>query len=117
MTSLPDQPRSATIQIPAPAGDGTKHSIPCTFSQMQGKRLILEASEAVAVRSAVSVEYEDSLFLGEVVTCAASHSGWHVEIKVEQILSGLQSLMALRAHLLSESVPKPLTLIPLGALN
>lgn len=85
---------------------------------MQGKRLTVDATEDVPVSSPVSVEYDDALFLGEVVTCAAHEKGWTVEIKVEQILSGLQSLMALRARLLSESIAQaPLTLVPLGARN
>lgn len=84
---------------------------------MDGKRLNLEATEAVPVSTALSVEYDDELFLGEVVSCAQTRQGWKLEIKVEQILTGLQSLMALRERLLSEGIPQPLGLIPIGALN
>ena len=84
---------------------------------MQGKRLRIESSEALGISTPVSVEYDDALFLGEVVNCAPGEQGWAIELKVEQILSGLHSLMALRAHLLSESVAQPLTLVPLGARN
>lgn len=84
---------------------------------MHGKRLRVESTEALAISTPVSVEYDDALFLGEVVTCAPGDHGWGLEIKIEQILSGLQSLMALRAHLLSETVAQPLTLVPLGARN
>ncbi len=117
MTSFPDQPRSATIQVPNPSAYGSKRSIACTFNGMQGKRLALEAVEPVPACTAVSVEYEDALFLGEVVSCVPKDAVWALELKVEQILSGLQSLMALRARLLSEGVPQSLSLIPHGARN
>jgi hypothetical protein len=84
---------------------------------MHGKRLSLEAGEALPVSSVISVEYDDELFLGEVVSCVETEQGWNLQIKVEQILTGLQSLMALRARLLSESVPQPLRLLPIGARN
>lgn len=105
------------IQVPSPAGDGSKRSISCTFNGMNGKRLSVESTEAVPVSTALSVEYDDELFLGEVVTCAEAAPGWKLDIKVEQILTGLQSLMALRARLLSEGVPQPLGLMPVGARN
>jgi hypothetical protein len=84
---------------------------------MDGKRLSLDASESVPVSTVISVEYDDQLFLGEVVICAETQQGWSLQIKVEQILTGLQSLMALRARLLSEGVPQPLSLLPIGARN
>jgi hypothetical protein len=118
--SSSDQHRSAIVQIPsygATQGGNQKLSIPCVFRGMEGKRLALEVKQAITVSTAVSVECDDALFLGEVVTCVAIDDGWRVEIKVEQILTGLQSLMALRAHLLSEGVPQPLTLMPAGASN
>jgi len=115
--SSPDYPRPATIQVPSPAGNGAKRAISCNFNGMQGKRLAVEASESLPVSTAVSVEYDDALFLGEVIQCTTADRGWHVEIKVEQILTGLQSLMALRARLLSEGVPQPLGLMPIGARN
>ena len=65
---------------------------------MHGKRLSLEAGEALPVSSVISVEYDDELFLGEVVSCVETEQGWNLQIKVEQILTGLQSLMALRAR-------------------
>ncbi len=112
------------IQVPSPAGDGSKRSIPCTFNGLNGKRLSVEATEAVPVSTALSVEYDDELFLGEVIACAeaefreaSASRGWKLDIKVEQILTGLQSLMALRARLLSEGVPQPLGLMPIGARN
>ncbi len=93
-------PSCAVIQI------ASGRSIPGTFHGIEGKRLLVDATKAVSTSTPVSVRYEDALFLGEVVTCAAGVSeNWKLEIKVEQILTGLQSLMALRASLLSEGVP------------
>ena len=85
---------------------------------MHGKRLSLKADEALPVSSVISVEHDDELFLGEVVSCVEAERGWDLQIKVEQILTGLQSLMALRARLLSEgAAAQPLRLLPIGARN
>ena len=84
---------------------------------MHGKRLSLKAGEALPVSSVISVEYDDELFLGEVVSCVETEQSWDLQIKVEQILTGLQSLMALRARLLSEGAPQPLGMLPIGTRN
>ncbi len=86
---------------------------------MEGKRLILEMRERLPAYKAVTVEYNDALFLGEVVVSAKINDAWKVEIKVEQILTGLQSLVALRSRLLceNESVVRPLRIVPLGVAS
>ncbi len=63
---------------------------------MQGKRLIVDVTDPIAISAAVTVECDDAMFLGEVVAVAPQNGRYHVEISVEQVLSGLQSLMALR---------------------
>ncbi len=66
---------------------------------------MIELQERTPVFSAVSVEYNDALFLGEVISSKAEPNGrWKAEVKVEQVLTGLQSLMNLRARLLGEGV-------------
>jgi hypothetical protein len=109
---LADHPNQATIQIPS-AGDREIQRIPCVFRGIEDKRLSLVSNGRVPAFTAVSVEYDDALFLGEVVACTedVTHA-WHVEIKVEQILTGLQSLMNLRASLLGEPAPAPLRMVP-----
>jgi len=87
------------------------------FQGMHGKRLTLEACESVPSRTVISVEYDDSLFLGEVVSCVGAENAWSIEIKVEQVLNGLQSLMALRSRLLSEGVPQPFGAPHVSLLN
>ncbi len=95
---------TATIQIPTGDANGSKLQIPCSFSGMDGKRLILEAPERVSMSTPVSVEYNDAMFLGEVMLCKQDRpEAYRVEIHVEQILTGLQSLIALRAGLLGAS--------------
>src|ERR1700685_1436741 len=117
-TSFDDHPQAATIQVPLPTGNGAKRSIPCALRGTEGKRLILEAGEPLAPSTALSIEHEDNLFLGEVVACVAETAGiYRMEIKIEQILTGLHSLMALRARLLGEGVPQQLTLMPVGMPN
>lgn len=117
-TEFDDHPQSATIQLPLPSGNGEKRSIPCAFYGMQGKRLIVEAAEPISISTALSIEHEDNLFLGEVVACAAESAGvYKMDIKIEQILTGLQSLMNLRAGLLGERVPERLSLMPIGVRN
>ena len=107
-------PRSATIKF---SSKGTFQSIPCLYEEIQGKRLILEASAPLPASTAATVEYNDALFLGEVVICGKINDAWRVEIKVEQILTGLQNLIVLRSRLLCENAPQPLRMVPIGATN
>ena len=105
------------MQIPSTESNGSKRSVPCMFQGMHNRRVTLEAGESLRPGHAVSVEYDDTLFLGEVVSCIASGNTWSIEVKVEQILNGLQSLMALRSRLLSEGVPQPFEAARAQVLN
>ena len=118
-TSFSDDPEPAIIQIASGGESGTKRRIACRFHGAQGQRIILETTEPIGVSSVISVEHDDVLFLGEVVSCrGASGPTWNLEVNVEQILTGLQSLMALRERLLGEGVPQhPFGRLPLGVLN
>ena len=105
-TSFEDHPDTAVIKI-------SNRDIPCTFKGVAGRRLTVECSEEVKISTAISVEFSDALFLGEVVACVNTlERQCELEIKVEQILTGLQSLMNLRAALIGEPVPEPLALAP-----
>ena len=104
-TSFGDHPHSALLKISSGEPNGSKHEIPCTFEGMDGKTLRLEAPERISISAPVSVEYSDAMFLGEVIGCQRSAGGiWELNIKVSQILTGLQSLCNLRAQLLGEGV-------------
>ena len=115
-TGFENVSKAATIQVAGDARDGSKQSIPCTFNGMQGKRLMLETNRRLASSTTVSVEYNDAMFLGEVIACTPGNGDtWKVEVKVEQILTGLQSLMALRSRLLDDSVASPFGALLAGA--
>lgn len=92
-------PRFATIK----SSSLRNQTIACLFGEVKGKRLVLQSESAVVSGMTVTVEYEDALFLGEVITCKQEAEAFALEIKVEQVLSGLQSLMALRSQLLCEA--------------
>ena len=107
-TSFADQPQTALLKIPTGEPNGSKHEIPCTFEGMDGKHLRLEAPERIVLSAPVSVEYSDAMFLGEVVSCQRGTAGhWALNIKVDQILTGLQSLCRLRSQLLGDAAPVP----------
>ena len=115
VTFFHDYPSDATIQLPGDHPSQVRR-IECNYRGMSDRRLSLVAAERVPSATALTVEYEDAMFLGEVVTCTedVSHA-FHIDIKVEQILTGLQSLMNLRANLLGEPVPAPLRMMPAGS--
>jgi hypothetical protein len=105
-TSFGDHPHSALLKIPTGEPNGSKHEIPCTFDGMDGKNLRLEAPERISISAVVSVEYSDAMFLGEVISCQRGTGGtWELNIKISQILTGLQSLCNLRTQLLGEGTP------------
>jgi hypothetical protein len=92
------------------SGDlNTPHAIPCMFGGLEGKILTLQFEEQPMVSGPVSIEYNDTLFLGEIVRFSASGNGTsEMHVKVEQMLTGLQSLLRFRAQLLGEGVgPTP----------
>jgi hypothetical protein len=70
---------------------------------MQGKRVIIESNEMVPAYTAVTLRHEDTLYLGDVMSCTVLAGTQMIEIRVAQILSGLESLLGLRAQLLGES--------------
>lgn len=103
MNALIESPKTAVLQIAADSADGPKRMLDCEFSAKDGKRLTLNSPESVTVLTPVTLEYNDALFLGEVVACRANESKrFEVEIKIDQILTGLESLVKLRERLLGE---------------
>ncbi|HEX4232535.1 MAG TPA: hypothetical protein VHZ07_27995 [Bryobacteraceae bacterium] len=94
-----------------PAGE--RREIPALFESFSARRLTIRAGEALAASSAISVRCGDAMFLGEVAACKGDGDArWLVQVRVEQILSGLEGLMALRARLLDEPVPQPVNMRP-----
>jgi hypothetical protein len=96
----PDSAKSATLEVQPANGRGERRRIPITFQTFARKCLTLTTSERLNISTAVGVEYNDVLFVGEVVRCtAAAGDQWEIGIRVAQTLTGLQSLMILRAEL------------------
>ena len=104
MFNTTDSSTPAVIQLADSEPDGTKRRIACFFRKFESKRLQLEVSESLKYGCAISVEYNDALFLGDVVGCTRTNGTWDIDVQVKQVLSGLQSLMTLRDRLLGESV-------------
>ena len=106
MSTLIESPLTAVLQIADESSDGSKRRIDCKFYGMDGKRLSVNGPERVAVLTPVTIEYNDALFLGEVIASRPNAvGGFDIEVGVEQILTGLESLMVLRARLLGTGFP------------
>lgn len=104
MTNSIDYPESAILQVRSCLPGEHPRQVPCTVGAMVHKRLTLISRERIPVATTVSVEHNDSLLLGEIVACIQdSERSWHMELKVEHTLTGLQSLMVLRERLIGES--------------
>ena len=100
MVVNPDSDRSARLEVQPARGTGERRSLPITFQTFANRCLTLTTSEALGLSTAVAIEYDDVLFVGEVMRCTAGIGDqWQVEIKVAQTLTGLQNLMILRAKL------------------
>jgi hypothetical protein len=84
-------------------GGAKERIISCMVNYWQGQRLQIILSEQIAAGTAVSVEHEDMLLMGEVVANVQQAHLWRADIQVEHALTGLMNLMALRAKLLEES--------------
>jgi hypothetical protein len=90
------------VHLPKEGGDKGR-IISCIVNYWQGPRLQIIAPERIAPGAAVSIEHEDVLLMGEVVAIAEQAHLWRADVKVEHALTGLMSLMTLRARLLDES--------------
>jgi hypothetical protein len=100
MVVTPDTDGLARLEMQPAHGTGERRSLPIVFQTFANKCLTLSTSEALGLSTAVGVEYNDVLFVGEVMRCTAGAGDqWQVEIKVAQTLTGLQSLLMLRAEL------------------
>lgn len=92
----------STIHLTSAAAQGAKVDLPCSVIEIKGKHLLLKSKNLIPARVPLSVEHEDALYLGEVVHCVLEGNEYSVSIEVEQVLTGLQSLVSLRARLLDE---------------
>jgi hypothetical protein len=93
------EPRnSATVEIVS--GSGERRKIPGIFHTFASKCVKLIASERLAYRTVVGIECNDVLFIGEVICCTPGAGDQReIDVKVAQTLTGLESLMILKAEL------------------
>jgi hypothetical protein len=93
-------PNFATLEILPANGNGQRRRIVGTFDSFASPRLTFITGERLDVSTAVALEHNDVLFVGEVLQCTAESGGqWTIGIKVAHTLTSLQSLMILRAQL------------------
>jgi hypothetical protein len=96
----PDSRNSATVEIVAENGSGERRRIPGVFHVFASRCVKLIASERLAHRTVVGIECNDVLFIGEVLGCTPGDGDqWEIDVRVAQTLTGLESLMILRAEL------------------
>ena len=118
MPSFPDSQTFSILQIRSSLTAGSPKQVECQVGTLNGKRLSLVSSQRVATGTTVSMEYNDTLLLGEVIACTQScDEKWHIELKLEQVLTGLQSLMVLRQRLLCESESSRVNAVTVGAMQ
>ena len=115
-SSHSENPSLAILSIPS-SETFPGREVACAYRGMQGKRLIIESNEVVSVYTAVTLRHEDTLYLGDVMSCTTLAGGQLIEIRVAHILSGLQSLLGLRAQLLSGSLSSPRSLVAAAVEN
>jgi hypothetical protein len=91
---------AATIEIQPANASEERRKLPSTVHTFAHQWLTLIAGERLAASTVVGVEHNDVLFLGQVVHSTPwGNDEWAIDIKVEQTLTGLQSLLTLRAQL------------------
>jgi hypothetical protein len=98
----PESPNLATVEIVPENGSGERRRIPGIFHAFASRCVKLIASERLAHRTVIGIECNDILFIGEVVGCTPGDENqdqWEIDVKVAQTLTGLESLMILRAQL------------------
>lgn len=72
------------------------------LSNLSGRGMQIMLPAPVAVNTAVRIDLEDSMLLGEVCYCEPAAAGWAIGLELEQSLSDLRSLCRLVERLLQE---------------
>ena len=103
-----DQQALCTVQLLLRNGTRKRDRIAGAFQSFANQRLIFTASQPFPVSGAVSLEYNDILFVGEILACQAeAKNTWKVLLQVQQMLHGLESLLMLRQQLQSMEPASP----------
>ncbi|HSU57817.1 MAG TPA: hypothetical protein VLI55_00775 [Bryobacteraceae bacterium] len=80
--------------------DGNRRAVRGIFRGFRGDWLSICTAERIALSTAAAVQYNNALFIGEVLACREMDAAWIIRIKVKRMLTNLQSLMRLRSALL-----------------
>ena len=67
-------------------------SLPARIKNLSGRGIGLELDGPVAAGTALKVELEDSLLLGEVIYCRRDEDSYYVGVELEHALCGLAEL-------------------------
>ena len=94
------QVNDSILHLPSDETGGARRSVPCAILEIHGQYLRVITTHPVSAGAAISVEGADAMFLGEVVRATNEDGRYRLDVRVEQILNGLMSLMSLRARLL-----------------
>jgi hypothetical protein len=96
---------TATLQRLSSEG-GAKEVSSVQIESYSDGYICFTSAVQVQVRTAVTLECNDVMILGEVTACMLDlNEVWRVELKVEHLLNNLQSLLQLRDRLNGEGVP------------
>ena len=66
--------------------------IPARIRNISGRGIGLELEGPVAAGTAVKIEVEDALLLGEVIYCRKDEASFYLGVEIEQALTGLAEL-------------------------
>ena len=99
------------VKVEIISAEGDRRIINGVWQQLLGELLFLDTSELVPSRTAVTIEREGVLFIGEVTVCERLPDPfWRLRIAVKHKLTSLQSLMRLRSALLYSEPALPMRL-------
>ena len=79
--------------------------LPARIKNVSPRGVGLELQGPVAIGTALKVDLEDALLLGEVIYCREDETSFYVGVELEQALYGLAAL----AHITGESADSPLS--------
>jgi hypothetical protein len=88
------------VEIVSENDSKERRKLPGMLQTVANKCVTLTTSEPLATSTAVGIEYNDVLFVGEVIRCTQGAADqWEISVKIAHTLTSLQSLMILRAEL------------------
>ena len=80
--------------------------LPVQVLEISGTGLRLLLNRLVHVDSAVRIDLNDCILLGEVCHCAPAPGGYLCGVQLEQALTNVSDLVRLNEHLMGEQVPE-----------